>query len=701
VLIRNICFAIIICFSFSEAQQEYVKEISPFPVTGLYGEFNNIFSGGHNNIEHQFTDIDGDGDYDLFFLDSDGSFGWYQNIGTPSSPFFRFSLHSIEGLFIKDWFYFVDIDNDGDYDLFTGGAADYIQFRRNTGTVFNPVFSPEIDTLKDSNNNPIFSEFGSNPVFADIDGDGDYDFISGNSAGTLTFYENTGTASSFIFTFRTTQWQGIQIIGSSPPGGSGVRHGSSSIEFKDLDNDGDLDIIWGDFFSQSLYYLRNEGTAVSANHQLIYSVYPRGADSLITSGFNMPRLVDIDNDGDLDLFVSVLYDPTVKETFIFFRNNGSGANPDFRRITDDYLYTLDAGTSSVPVLFDIDGDGDLDLFIGSGGNPNGTIYFYENEGSNSNAAYTLRNSRFGNIESELSVAPAFGDINGDGLADLLVGRFDGRIEIYFNTGSVNNPQYQFHDFFRNSSGAIVDIGVYARPFLFDAEGDGDLDLAVGRFNGRISFFRNWGTAINFSFTEEPGYFGDIDAGDNSAPFMFDYNNDGVWDLFTGNRGGQLFYFRNDGSNNAPVWNQITSNFLNRYSGGETVLFFADIDNDTDADLFIGNIKGGIHFFRNSTVSSVEGNVVIEPFSLQVYPNPFNSSTKISFNITEKGYYNLKIYSILGEEITSLYSGSLEPGNFITNWNGKSGSGRDVTSGTYIVTTTGEGFRKSSNIILLK
>ena len=104
-------------------------------------------------------------------------------------------------------------------------------------------------------------------------------------------------------------------------------------------------------------------------------------DSVNTSGFNMPRTVDIDADGDLDLFVSVLYDPSVPQSLMFYQNQGDQFNPDYRKITENYLNTLDVGNNSHPVFIDIDADGDLDLFVGALKNPLGSIHFFRNDGT--------------------------------------------------------------------------------------------------------------------------------------------------------------------------------------------------------------------------------------------------------------------------------------------------------------------------------
>ena len=61
-----------------KAQEEYVRRLNSIPVIDGAGALTNIYSGGINNFEYQFVDIDGDDDFDIFYLDSDKTYGWYE-----------------------------------------------------------------------------------------------------------------------------------------------------------------------------------------------------------------------------------------------------------------------------------------------------------------------------------------------------------------------------------------------------------------------------------------------------------------------------------------------------------------------------------------------------------------------------------------------------------------------------------------------
>ncbi len=676
--------------------ENLIREINGIAVNDLNQSLDNVFSGGHNNIEHQLIDIDGDNDLDLFFLDSDGYYGFYENTGSTFDANFVLEEKIFNGIEFKNWFYFVDIDDDNDYDLFTSGEADYIKLILNTGTILSPEFTTLEDTLLSADNSPIQSEFGSNPLFYDVDSDGDFDFISGNSAGTVTFYENIGTVNNYSFKFVTNLWQDLIIISTLT---SFEKHGASSLEFADIDNDTDPDLFWGDFFSKSIYFIQNDGTAAIPDMDVLYNIYPQNADSIKTNGFNMPRLADIDGDSDLDLFVSVLFDPTVPQGLMYYENQGTISTDDFHFITKDLLKTLDVKTNSVPFSVDIDDDSDQDLFIGSLDNPFGKLFYFENTGTALLPEFTLRDSSLIDQDYSISLYPAFGDLDNDNDYDLLIGNFDGKISFYENTGNGNSANFLFRELITNNIGSTIDVGTFARPLLLDVDSDDDLDLICGKFSGKFSYFRNIGTPLSYSFEEDTSYFSIIDVGDNSNPFLIDYDNDGDYDLFSGDHNGFINHFRNDGTNNDPLWTLVSNNFLDTDLGIDVSPFFIDIDNDSDIDLFVGNAKGGLFFYRNSLITNIEAGHLPEVYKLNIeaYPNPFNPEINFILNgFSKQDKLNVSIFNILGEKIIELYNASPSKNNLNLKWNAG-----NFSSGIYLVRVSSSTQSEIKKIILSK
>ena len=84
-----------------------------------------------------------------------------------------------------------------------------------------------------------------------------------------------------------------------------------------------------------------------------------------------------------------------------------------------------------------------------------------------------------------------------------------------------------------------------------------------------------------------------------------------------------------------------------------------------------------------------------------YPNPFNPSTTIRFDIPNRSKVVLKIFNIHGEEIITLANEEFNPGEYGITWNGKNSRGESMPSGMYIYRIVSDNFTQSSKMILLK
>jgi len=179
-----------------------------------------------------FVDIDNDGDFDTFLGASDGTVTYFKNTGSQTSATFTqqddnvfdTATDSISNAAPA----FVDTDNDGDLDAYVGRGDGIVGYYENIGSASNPTFS--IVSI------PFSTDSNSNPTLVDVDGDGDFDAFVGSGDGTVSYYENTGNASSATFTKRT---------GTNNPF-NGIDFGDdSSPVFADIDNDGDDDAFVG------------------------------------------------------------------------------------------------------------------------------------------------------------------------------------------------------------------------------------------------------------------------------------------------------------------------------------------------------------------------------------------------------------------------------------------------------------------------
>lgn len=253
----------------------------------------------------------------------------------------------------------VDIDDDGDQDVFFALEDGSVVFYRNIGTAGHAVF--EIQT---GDENPLNSANGiayAGIAFADVDGDGDYDAFVSSVYAWIKFYKNTGTAEQAVFELQT---------GANNPLDHYEEGFEGKLDFVDIDNDGDLDVFIGDDYGRVRFY-KNEGTSLSP-----LFVEQTGAgnplDQVNAGDFAKPAFADLDLDGDFDLVIG-----EDDGSFHYFENTGTAELPGFTELTADQnpFDSFDAGTESKPAFADLDGDGDMDLIAG---NESGNIRYYKN-----------------------------------------------------------------------------------------------------------------------------------------------------------------------------------------------------------------------------------------------------------------------------------------------------------------------------------
>ena len=84
-----------------------------------------------------------------------------------------------------------------------------------------------------------------------------------------------------------------------------------------------------------------------------------------------------------------------------------------------------------------------------------------------------------------------------------------------------------------------------------------------------------------------------------------------------------------------------------------------------------------------------------------YPNPFNPTTTIRFEVPIPSQVNLKIYNLMGQEVTTLTRDWFSVGSHSVTWNGKDLQGVPVSAGVYIYRLQAQGFQETRKMVLLK
>lgn len=611
----------------------------------------NPFAGGVNGPKVQFVDIDHDGDADLFVLDVVGSLSFYENVGDERNARWALRTNDFQSLHVTRWFRFVDIDGDGDFDLFSGGSNATVLFYLNSGTTAAPVFTSTATTVRDSSGITVQSEDQCYPTFADIDNDGDFDFLAGSSIGTITLYENIGTRTQPQWKFRTSEWQGIKIISPASPGTSDphIMHGANSLTFTDLDHDGNQDLFFGDLFTKGLLFFHNnsiDGGRTAKMHVDSLS-YPYNADSVRTTGFNAAAMCDIDGDGLDDLFVGHLLG--TRQSFFFFHNDGTSSIPAHHLRTREYLSMIDVGSDAKIAFGDLTGDSLNDLVVCS---QQGFVQLFVNAGSNTHPAFVRVSDSLVVLFNQQNLAPAIVDLDDDGKNDLVIGTAAGTMYWYRNVSTPDSFRFVRGD---QSVLSQIHVGQNATPAFMDLDGDGDMDLLVGHADGRLGYYRNDGSRSSPLFVPANDFYDSITVGGtqpfNSVPSFVDVDSDGRVDLLIGRSDGTIRYYRNDGISSAPHFSFVADTFAGIIVQGNAAPAMIDIDHDGDLDLFVGTRLGGIQAFENRRTVGVDSKAA-QPSTFQsvVWPNPCCDVLHMNFPELVAGS-EISVVDVLGRTVS--------------------------------------------------
>ena len=295
------------------------SSILPFPMSDSTGTSLDLaFHGGFNAPRPQLVDADGDGDLDLFVQEVTGKVALFERSGEAGGlPTFRFRTSRYGDLDVGEWYRFADVDQDGDLDLLAEQPYSYIKYYRNESSPRAgqaPNFVLAADTLTDTEGKPIFSDRQNIPQLGDLDCNGRSDLLIGRLDGTVARYEaEPGPGSAPAFRLVADEFEGIRILGQQvtpqmDPGAFGPgpsMHGANTMALADHDQDGDLDLFWGDFFEAGLLLIPNTGTCPQPNFRSTPVQFPPG-DPILTSGYNAPTFAGAREGSPGELVLGVL-----------------------------------------------------------------------------------------------------------------------------------------------------------------------------------------------------------------------------------------------------------------------------------------------------------------------------------------------------------------------------------------------------------
>jgi hypothetical protein len=379
----------------------------------------------------------------------------------------------------------VDINNDGLMDIFVGMGSGQIEYWKNTGSTSVPSFTKQIGSNNPFDNvviphksSPYHTASGRQgfatlcPV--DLNGDASIDMLIGSRDYGILYYKNTGTPTAPVFVKQTGAANPFDTHNDMLIGGSSIvlGHGHAIPSTVDLDNDGDNDVfVWN---SHALYYFKNIGTKTNAVFEL-----QTGTDNPLhgqTAGApGTIAVIDRDNDGLMDLYVG-----DVSGKILYYRNTGSRTNPAFTRQVGEHnpFNTFNAGPDAgygraSPTVIG------QDVYLGTN---NGKIMYFQNSETPSRPVYHLQhgmNNPLSGVDVGDKAVLCLVDMDDDGDEDLFVGNGDGMIYYFLNDGDSTGPVFVEQTGANNPLNG-VDVGDDAYPIAYDVDGDLDFDLYIGK-----------------------------------------------------------------------------------------------------------------------------------------------------------------------------------------------------------------------------
>jgi hypothetical protein len=703
-------------------------------------------------------DMDQDGDVDIiYFTDDIGGFRWIANDGTGQfGSHISFAAAESVGLGLIT----ADMDGDGDLDVLYGDSNDgFIKWRENGDGQFSDthlvtnlwytdmnVADLNGDGVQDvlisamhhtwwlaaqdsgtSYSSPMeIANWGGSSRSVDWDQDGDEDIVLMERWCTL--FENLDGLGTFEAHCDTGDFWITE---------------QNALSIGDINGDGRMDLlqsnkaVHSDFEITSTFnWYNNNGTWVPDMHTLDCRT-----QCLLTG--------DLNGDGIADLGMAG------RDRIVWCSGLGEDAANIMHEIDVPLLpfFEQSAYIQIYKAMFaDLDNDGDADL-----------LYEYDS-GLQTSPSWMLNEDGLGGFGAAGSLAGMFwaiqpADIDGDGDLDLLAAQSDSaRIIWVENTGSPGLFT-SIHPIFTIDQGGFENT---VSPDVADMDGDGDQDVVAlipGENNNDLVWFENLDGGGEFSDQLDPNLIASDIRCNWSSLQLADVNLDGAVDAFVNELDGgeyRLVLYLNgyeggtsiaeacydydlidlDGDGDLDIlmdklpstthtpWLVWLENLDGLGSFAEAMVIsyrvrmgssykhaaVADFDGDGILDIagiywqFGNPLHGSSLWLKGQNVTSTErehSNFPLVASLAQNFPNPFNPTTTISYDLPEASKVTLTVYDLTGRTIRTLTDTHKPAGSFTDQWNGMNDLGNLVSTGVYFCRIQAGDYSKTIKMVYLK
>ncbi len=442
---------------------------------------------------------------------------------------------------------------------------------------------------------------------------------------------------------------------------------SAAAAIADIDGDGNLEIV-----------AANEGGNIFAIDNTGNVIFSYATGSQIKGN---PMIVDVNGDGALEI-VAFTFVPNAQVYVL---------NHDGTDFTNFPATLSSTGILSSPAAADLDGDGNLELLASS---ISGSLYAISSATGNNIAGWPV------DVGSNTYQGPTIANIDADDEPEVIVGISNGNLMAFNHDGS---------NIFIRDLGCIIKGGIV----VADIDVDGNNDIILVSNSGDVYVVDNTGTDI--------GPFPvDVEQSVDSTPIIADMDNDGTFEIVFGDNFGYLHSYDISGSE--------TVNFpIDLDNSLKVSPAIADLDGDGDVEIVLPNQYGYYAIDYNHPVAdediawaTFKGNLCRTNNAYEAgtgfsdnetpslvtnlinnYPNPFNPTTKIHFNLKEEGFTQLNIYNLKGQLVRTLKAEQMNAGTHIIEWDGKDDSGRTATTGIYFYKLQTADYSGTRKMIMMK
>ena len=703
----------------------------------------NPWVGGLTAPQWSAFDADLDGDDDLFVFDRDGSrvLMFERILGEDLT--LRWDW--IEGWpDMVDWCLLRDYNCDGKPDIFTSHQNGIRVFTNTTQPGEGPSFDPDPVTLfatfdligSDPSDLPVICLGMDLPAIMDHDDDGDLDIITFTETAS-TLYRFEGQSPCGLDLECTNRCYGMLaeaaennalFIGDdfecsfnvenpgmvvSDMSRTGL-HAGGALTSLQLEPGGPKDLIISDVtYPEALAVVLEVGPSSLDSATYVDPTFPSnlyGDQAVNLARFPAAFHLDVDQDGVRDLLFSpnTPLETNDDESVHFFRNTGTEDEPAWQFITDTYLQDgmIDLGRGAYPSFHDFDGDGLLDLAVANKERYEGVdqtpaaVAVFRNAGTATEPQFDLVDLDWialADFQIE-SPYPAFGDLDGDGDLDVLVGDELGRIHEFTNVAPAGAwPEFTLTALSipEDGSGEAIDVGQFATPQLHDMDGDGDLDMVVGEKNGTLTLFErtsvgswskyvspihgeNWGNILVDNLLGINGY---------SVPALTP-TSEGLR-VFVANETGTVQDFGLASDNWDSQLLEVNDAVFGGREGFRCAAAIADVDNDGFLDALVGIQNGGLISYSSSTDTVIVDAGFLPVWEWQVMPNPgrdafrWRSAQPWSGELTAWSVTGKKVGHVVvqGQREGTMETSAWAPGTYVIRPVHTPGNSRGVPMGT--------------------